>query len=83
VSNVPGPREPLYVAGARLDGIWSVGPILEGIGLNITMWSYLDDLNVGMVACTDAMPDLWALTDLLPTALDELVTAAGVRAARS
>jgi diacylglycerol O-acyltransferase len=76
VSNVPGPREPLYVTGARLDGIWSVGPILEGIGLNITMWSYLDDLNVGMVACPDSMPDLWELTDLLPAALDELVSSA-------
>ncbi len=82
VSNVPGPSAPLYVAGARLGGIWSVGPILEGIGLNITMWSYLDDLNVGMVACPDAMPDLWSLADLLPAALDELVTAAGVRVAR-
>lgn len=83
VSNVPGPREPLYVAGARLDGIWSVGPILEGIGLNITMWSYLDDLNVGMVACPDAMPDLWSLAELLPVALDELVIATAARAARS
>jgi hypothetical protein len=46
------------------------------------MWSYLDDLNVGMVACPDAMPDLWSLADLLPAALDELVTAAGVRVAR-
>jgi diacylglycerol O-acyltransferase len=82
VSNVPGPRDPLYVAGARLGGIWSVGPILEGIGLNITMWSYLDELNFGMFACPDAMPDLWALADLLPTALDELVSAAGVRVAR-
>lgn len=82
VSNVPGPREPLYIAGARLGGIWSVGPILEGIGLNITMWSYLDDLNVGMVACPDAMPDLWSLTELLPSALDELVSACGARAAR-
>ena len=83
MSNVPGPREPLYIAGARLGGIWSVGPILEGIGLNITMWSYLDDLNVGMVACPDAMPDLWSLTELLPAALDELVTACGARAARN
>jgi diacylglycerol O-acyltransferase len=82
VSNVPGPREPLYIAGARLDGIWSVGPILEGIGLNITMWSYLDDLNVGLVACPEAMPDLWSLTDLLPVALDDLVRSARRSAAR-
>jgi diacylglycerol O-acyltransferase len=80
VSNVPGPSEPLYIAGARLDGIWSVGPILEGIGLNITMWSYLDQLNVGIVACPESMPDVWSLTDGLRAALDELVSAAAAAA---
>src|SRR5206468_1965944 len=43
VSNVPGPRTPLYVAGAKLEAIYSVGPILEGVGLNVTVWSYCDD----------------------------------------
>ena len=50
VSNVPGPREPLYIAGARIAGIWSMGPILESIGLNVTVWSYLDQMNFGVVA---------------------------------
>src|SRR5581483_11932943 len=54
ISNVPGPAEPLYVAGAHLVGIWSMGPILENIGLNITVWSYLDQLNFGLVGCPDA-----------------------------
>ena len=83
VSNVPGPTEPLFVGGARLEGIWSVGPILEGIGLNITLWSYLDRLNVGLVACRETMPDLWGLTDLLPQALEELVKASAATAPRS
>jgi diacylglycerol O-acyltransferase len=81
VSNVPGPRQPLYVAGARITGIWSVGPILENVGLNITVWSYLDRLNVGMLACADAAPDLDRLAAFVPDALDELLRAATERAA--
>lgn len=72
VSNVPGPTEPLYVAGARLVELFSVGPILENAGLNITVWSCLDGLDVGMLACDDAMPDLRALADELHAALGEL-----------
>jgi len=72
ISNVPGPRMPLYIAGARLDALYSVGPILEGIGLNITVWSYLDQMNFGLIACKDAMPDLWDLADGLHDALEEL-----------
>ncbi|MEY2566864.1 MAG: diacylglycerol O-acyltransferase / wax synthase [Actinomycetota bacterium] len=76
VSNVPGPREPLYIAGARILDIFSMGPILESIGLNITVWSYLDEMNVGMVSCPELMPDLWDLTADLHDALAELRKAA-------
>jgi len=72
VSNVPGPREPLYIAGARVVGIWSMGPILESIGLNVTVWSYLDQMNFGVVACRELTPDLWDLMDDLQEALQEL-----------
>jgi diacylglycerol O-acyltransferase / wax synthase len=72
VSNVPGPRDPLYIAGARLTAIYSMGPILEGIGLNVTVWSYLDQLGFGIVACPETMPDLWDFVDDLHDALDEL-----------
>jgi diacylglycerol O-acyltransferase len=76
VSNVPGPRQPLYVAGARLEAIYSVGPVLEGIGLNVTAWSYLDQVHVGAIACADVMPDLEEVTDGLAEALEELLTLA-------
>lgn len=76
VSNVPGPREPLFVAGAPLREIYSVGPILEGIGLNVTVWSYCDRLYVGVLACREAMPDAHPITDGMRAALDELVTLA-------
>ncbi len=76
VSNVPGPRQPLFVGGAQLRHIYSVGPILEGIGLNLTFWSYVDSLDVGVIACRDAVPDPHRITDLLRAALDELLALA-------
>ncbi len=75
VSNVPGPREPLFIAGARLVGIWSMGPILENVGLNVTVWSYLDALNFGLVACPEARPDLADFPSTLQEALGELTQA--------
>ncbi len=73
VSNVPGPSVPLHIAGARLVSLYSMGPILEGIGLNVTVWSYLDQLNWGVVSTPEAMPDLWDFTTDLHDALDELL----------
>jgi len=74
VSNVPGPREPLYVAGAKMEGIYSVGPILEGIGVNVTVWSYCDQLNVGVIACREHIADPHEITDGMAAALDELLS---------
>lgn len=79
VSNVPGPREPLFAGGARLDELYSVGPILEGIGVNITVWSYLDELFVGLLGCRETLPDAARLAAGLAEALDALVAVAGDR----
>ena len=76
VSNVAGPSTPLSIAGAKLLAIYSMGPILEGIGLNVTVWSYLGSMNFGLVACRETMPDIWALADALHDALAELKKAA-------
>jgi diacylglycerol O-acyltransferase len=76
ISNVPGPAEPLYIAGARLVELYSVGPILEGIGLNVTVWSYLGTLYAGLISCPELLPDLWDVAELLPEALAELKDAA-------
>ncbi|MDN5557294.1 MAG: wax ester/triacylglycerol synthase family O-acyltransferase, partial [Acinetobacter sp.] len=54
ISNVPGPREPLYWNGARLDALYPASIILDGQALNITMTSYLDKLEVGLTACRNA-----------------------------
>ena len=76
ISNVPGPASALNVAGARLEAIYSVGPILEGIGLNITMWSYLGQMNFGLLSCRRLMPDLWDLAEMLHESCAQLIKAA-------
>lgn len=80
VSNVPGPPIPLYVAGARLTDLYSVGPVLEGAALNITVWSYQDRLQVAALGCRELLPRLHEVTDRMHAALDELADAVGVGA---
>jgi WS/DGAT/MGAT family acyltransferase len=77
VSNVPGPTESVTVGAARLTDLYSVGPIMEGIGLNITVWSYLDRLNFSALACPDTLPDLPGLVKHLDPALAELSASTG------
>lgn len=71
-SNVPGPRVPLFLGDTALVDLQSIGPILEGIGLNITAWSYVDILSVAFLACPEHMPDLWDLAEAFPEALRAL-----------
>lgn len=64
VSNVPGPRTPLSIAGvAPLKHYYPVSTIVDGQGLNITVQSYVDVLDFGLVACRELVPDLWTLAD--------------------
>jgi WS/DGAT/MGAT family acyltransferase len=69
ISNVPGPRTPLYTAGARLQHYYPVSTIVDGQGLNITVQSYLDTLDFGLIACRELVPDLWTMLDAI---LDDL-----------
>ena len=78
LSNVPGPRHPLYMAGAQLVRYFPVSTIAEGIGLNLTVHSYLDGLDFGLVADRELVPDLEVLADLHLTAIDELFEALGL-----
>jgi diacylglycerol O-acyltransferase len=72
LSNVAGPRERICFGPIELDALYSVGPILEGIGLNMTAWSYEDALGVSVLGCPASLPDPWALAANLHLALDEL-----------
>ena len=77
ISNVPGPREALYFAGAKLDHYIPVSTISNGMGLNITVHSYEDRLDFGLVADRDLVPDLWHLVDLHVAEVERLFEATG------
>ncbi len=79
VSNVPGPDLPLYLAGARLSSMHPIGPIMEGVGVNITVFSYLDSVHVGIQACWDLVPDVGILGRAMEDSLAELVAEAARR----
>jgi WS/DGAT/MGAT family acyltransferase len=72
VSNVPGPSIPVFLGGARLVRAYPMGPVVEGAGLNITVMSYLDSIDIGFLVCDDAMPDVWDLADAVAPAFAEL-----------
>ncbi|HEX5923340.1 MAG TPA: wax ester/triacylglycerol synthase family O-acyltransferase [Baekduia sp.] len=80
ISNVPGPRRPLYAAGARLLHYYPVSVIMEGQGLNITVHSYLDRLDFGLVCCPELVPDVDALLDAILLEIDTLADLAGHQA---
>jgi len=77
VSNVPGSPVPLYLGGSTVTAIHPLGPVLDDIGLNITILSHVDRIAFGLLSCPELIPDLWALADAIPEALDELVSAVG------
>jgi diacylglycerol O-acyltransferase len=73
VSNVPGPQFPLYMGGAKIVDLYPMGPIFDGAGLNLTAMSYQDRVDIGFMACREAVPDLWRLAAEVPEALADLV----------
>ncbi|MEP1122421.1 MAG: wax ester/triacylglycerol synthase family O-acyltransferase [Ilumatobacter sp.] len=77
ISNVPGPREPLYFAGAKLDAYIPVSTISDGVGLNITVHSYEDRLDIGLISDRELVPDLWDLVDLHVDEIARLFEATG------
>jgi WS/DGAT/MGAT family acyltransferase len=78
ISNVPGPREPLYWRGARLDGNYPLSIALDGQALNITLTNNADNLDFGLVGCRRSVPHLQRLLGYLEDSLKELERAAGV-----
>jgi WS/DGAT/MGAT family acyltransferase len=72
ISNVPGPQVPLYSAGARLQHNFPVSVVADGVGLNVTCLSYMDNVDFGIVVCRDMVDDAWPLMDAMRDALDDL-----------
>jgi diacylglycerol O-acyltransferase len=75
ISNVPGPRQPLYLNGAALQGVYPMSAVFHGFALNITFVSYHDNLDFGIVACRQTVPHVQRLIDYLEQSLAELEAA--------
>jgi len=72
VSNVAGPPVPLYLAGARLVSLHPLGPVYDGLGLNVTVISREHEVDVGLVAWREHTPDLGVLARGIGDAVREL-----------
>ncbi|WP_068059755.1 WS/DGAT/MGAT family O-acyltransferase [Nocardia xishanensis] len=72
ISNVPGPREPMYWNGARLDGNYPMSIVLDGQALNITVTSNAGNLDFGVVGCRRSVPHLQRILRHLEEGLTEL-----------
>lgn len=75
ISNVPGPRMSLYAAGAELLNLFPVSIVTHGMALNITVQSYRDQLEFGLIAGANILPDVQRLADMLEEELVALETA--------
>jgi hypothetical protein len=76
ISNVPGPKETLYCAGAKMVNYFPVSIPSNGSVLNITVQSYLDNLDFGLIACRAAVPDIERLVEFLSDEFERLKDAA-------
>ncbi|GGS26285.1 diacylglycerol O-acyltransferase [Actinokineospora fastidiosa] len=72
ISNVPGPKQPLYWNGAKLVGVYPLSIPYEGQALNITVTSYAGSLEFGLTGCRRSVPHLQRLLGHLDTALTDL-----------
>ncbi|HEX7739046.1 MAG TPA: wax ester/triacylglycerol synthase family O-acyltransferase [Marmoricola sp.] len=78
ISNVPGPRKPQYLNGAKLVGSYPVSIPIQGMALNITCNSYADDMDFGLTGCRRSVPSLQRLLTHLDDELTALEKACGV-----
>ena len=72
ISNVPGPRQPLYLGPAQLEHYYPVSAVAETQGLNMTVQSYCGTLDFGLVGCRRSVPHLQRLLGHLETSLKDL-----------
>jgi hypothetical protein len=78
VSNVPGPPVPLYMCGGKVVAVFPSSVILEGMGLNVTVFSYMDRLDFGLQVDPDLVPDVWVIAEQITASLAALLEASGL-----
>lgn len=72
VSNVRGSPVPIYMAGAELLASYPVGPVADGMGLNLTLIGYQDHIDIGITSSPDIVDDLWEVLDAFRTEAAQL-----------
>jgi len=78
ISNVRGPHEQIRLAGATLTEIYSVGPVMSGSGMNITVWTYADQFNISVITDDVTLSDPHEATDSMLHAFRQIRRAAGL-----
>ncbi|WP_099042180.1 WS/DGAT/MGAT family O-acyltransferase [Mycobacterium neglectum] len=78
VSNVPGPRDRGFIEGGMVTEIYSVGPVVAGSGMNITVWSYVDQLAISVLTDDVTLADPHEATDAIIDAFVEIREASGL-----
>jgi diacylglycerol O-acyltransferase len=72
ISNVPGPPVSLFFMGAKIEGLYPLGPIFHGAGMNITVMSSVSKMHVGIIGCRELVPQPWKLVEKFPEELEAL-----------
>ena len=83
ISNVPGPPEPIYIAGSPVEALYPVGGIVEGFGFTTIVFSYAGGLDLGFVVDRDSRADPWRLAAAFERSQRELLALTRRRKARS
>ena len=76
VTNVPGPQQPLYLLGSRMNDNYGLVPLTDYLGLGIVIFSYAGKLSWGFNADWDLVPDLHDFTIAVGDSFRELFDAA-------
>jgi hypothetical protein len=78
VSNVPGPRQRGHIGGAPVSEIYSVGVLSAGSAFNMTVWSYVDQLDIAVLSDDKTFNDTHEATDAMIHAFGEIRLASGL-----
>lgn len=79
ISNVPGIAQTMYWNGARMDGSYPLSIVTDGISMNITLVTYDQNVDFGIIACRRSVPQVQRMIDYMEDALAELEDAAGIK----
>ena len=79
VSNVPGPRQRGHIGGAPVSEIYSVGVLSAGSAFNMTVWSYVDQLDIAVLSDDKTFNDVHEATDAMTHAFGQIRHAAGLQ----